>query len=842
MLKMETADKKLSRKAFPVGSALILAVVLTSLLAIIGVLFVMVSRVDKMATSAISENKELNLAVETVVAKISRELTLDVPGVRGQEYYDYPNVNDIWLASLEPYRDGTLYKWRQISDLYAKLDPNLVLQAEVVPDYQDAGIMSEGVVADADGDGVADSRWVIIPEMSSGKGKPIYAAIRIIDNGAMLNANTAYKFDPTDPNSTVFDIGGSSQMQIDLLALAERPGDPCDLPNPADEIDLLTARANPGYGLDPFNLAEYAKNVIWSYGEPNRPYTPFDISDELELRYRFLLNHSDIDTRLEQWGGNFRLNTLSTPIISGGGPLDAWFKRISDNDGIDPNYAYRHITTTYNMDRIIDPNGVKMVNVNTADVNELYTAIIEGLLGNDPNTVGAVQLAAQLAVNIVDLRDADAQVSILPVGSTTYYGFEAQPFISELAFRISGTSADVSANNHFAIELYNPFDADIPLGDFRLEVRDPNGTVGTINLTGNVIADGRRFVITNGAAASRTFGVSGMMSSGGGREDTNFVLATYESVQGSDPPEYVLRESYDVYLIRRTPAGDIYLDKQQTQDEWFDWDDFKDAPQYYARADNDWNVVYQNVVPASNTLGGANGLSGARKNYNFYNFANATARFVTVGDIARAFIVGPSTDPDDMIGVKLEPEPAEDLIRLNLQNLVFANIFQYLTVIDPVEHGHLAQETRIKGRININTAPWFVVAKLPWMQPAIAQAIVAYRDTVAGAFENIGELLQVPEMRMLGADGLDNLFSDTPRGPDLTEDTARDDFEERDVIFSRISNIVTVRSDVFTAYLLVRIGADGPQKRVLAILDRSQVTSPGGKVRILALHPVPDPR
>jgi hypothetical protein len=78
---------------------------------------------------------------------------------------------------------------------------------------------------------------------------------------------------------------------------------------------------------------------------------------------------------------------------------------------------------------------------------------------------------------------------------------------------------------------------------------------------------------------------------------------------------------------------------------------------------------------------------------------------------------------------------------------------------------------------------------------------------------------------------------------DLTPgDGAISDFEERDVIFSRISNIVTVRSDVFSAYILVRIGADGPQKRVLAILDRSQVTSPGGKVRILALHTVPDPR
>lgn len=841
MLKMETANKKLSRKALPVGSALILAVVLTSLLAIIGVLFVMVSRVDKMATSSISENKELNLAVESVVAKISRELTLDVPGVRGQEYYDYPDVNDIWLASLEPYRDGTVYKWRQISDLYAKLDPNVT--ADFIPDYQDA--INEGVVADADGDGVADSRWVMIPEISSGKGKPIYAAIRIIDNGAMLNANTAYKFDPTDPNFTVFDIGGSSQMQIDLLALADRPG---DLPDPADEKALLIAR-DPNYGNDPCDLDEYEKNVIWSYGPPNGYYTPFDISDELELRYRFLLNHSDIDTRLEQWGGNFRSNTLSTPIASGGGPLDSWFTRVSDNDGIDPNYAYRHITTTYNMDRIIDPNGQKMVNVNTANVNELYDAIIEGLLGDDPNAVGAVQLAAQLAVNIVDLRDAygsdpNMDVSVLTVGSTTYYGFEAQPFISDIAFKISGTGADNSIYNHFAIELYNPFDISIPLGDFRLEVRDPNDDtfVRTINLTGNAISDRSRFVVTNNLAASSTFGVTGMMSTGGGREDPDFVLAAYESVQGSDPPEYVLSERYDVYLIRSTSAGDIYLDKQQTQDDWFNWENFKDAPQYYSRADSDnWNVVYQNVVPASNTLGSANGLSGG-KNYNFYDFANEEERFVTVGDIARAFIIGPSTDPGDMIGVKLDQEPAEGLLRLDLQKPVFANIFQYLTVIDPVEHGHLAQETRIKGRININTAPWFVIAKLPWMQPVIARAIVAHRDTMAGAFESIGALVQVPGMDYYANDP-NYATVDLNSYPDLTPgDGAISDFEERDVIFSRISNVVTVRSDVFTAYILVRIGADGPQKRVLAILDRSQVTSPGDKVRILALHPVPDPR
>ena len=864
---MKKADKKWSRKALPAGSALILAVVLTSLLAIIGVLFVLVSRVDKMATSSIAENQELNLAVETVVAQVSQELTLDVPGVAGQEYYDYPDINDTWLASLEPYRDGTVYKWRQISDVYNKLDPNLQLQAEVVPDHQDAAVMGEAVIADADGDGVADSRWVIIPDMSSGKGKPIYAAIRIIDNGAMLNVNTAFKFnpifDPNDPKATVLDIGGPGQEQINLMALAGRPGQP---PTSSEEMDLLTARANSSYGLNPLDLVSYVKNVIWSYGDPNGPYTPFDISDELELRYRFLLNHSDIDTRLEQWTGHFRLNALSTPLSTGGASLDRWFERAEGNGGLDPNYAYRHLVTTYNMDRIINPagsglNGAKMVNVNKADKNLLYEAIKAGLLDAEPNFVDVDRLAAQLAVNIVDLRDAErsdpsAEVTVLQVGSMACYGFEVQPFISDIAFNISSTRPDTSTNNHFAIELYNPFDADIPLSSFRLEIRRQDGSVvGTINMAGNAISDGSRFVVTNSSAASNTFGLTGIMSTGGGKEDAALVLAEYDLVAGSDPqdPNYELKERYDVYLIRTTSASDIFLDKQQTQDEWFVWQNFKDVPQYYSRADNDWNVVYQNVESASNTLGSANGLTGTRKNYNFYDFASAFERFASVGDIARALTIGPvpTTEAEDMIGMRLEAEPAEELVRLDLRNPAFANIFQYLTVIDPAEHfdpndytdyQSYLNETRIKGRINVNTAPWFVIAQLPWMQESIAQAIVAYRDTIAGAFESTGSLMQVPNMGYYANDP--NYASmDLNSYPDLTpNDGAVGDFEERDVIFSRISNIATVRSDVFTAYILVRIGADGPQKRVLAILDRSRVTSSGGKVRILALHPVPDPR
>ncbi len=839
---MKNVAEKLLKNLQPDGSALILTVVLTSLLAIVGVLFVMASRVDKMATSAIAENKELDLAAESVVDKISQELALDVPGVAGQEYQDYPDVNDIWLAALEPYNYAGNYYWRQISNLYNITDPNTGLQAVPITEYQDTSGMAEGAAADADGDGIADSRWAIIPDITSSKGKPVYAAVRIIDNAAMLNANTAFKFDPTDPNTPIADIGGTSQMQINFMALAGRPGQP---PAASQETDLLLARANSGTGVDAMDLRKYERNVVWDYDEPNGPYTPFDISDELEFRYRFLLNHKDIVTRLEQWTNQFRTYTISTPVDSAGAELDAWYRR-AKNDGVyDPNYTYRHIVTTHSMDRIINPSGPafnngKMVNVNLAGVNLLYNAIKAGLRAAEPNFTDVNGLAAQLAVNIVDLRDYDADITVLPVGSQTYYGFEAQPFISEAAFRISETNADVATNNHFAIELYNPFDADIPLGDFRLELRDAAGTVvRTISLAGYAIPDGSRFVITSGSAASGAFGVTGLMSTGAGKEDTALVMAEYDKVPNSDPPAYTLKASYDIYLIRNKSAADIYIDKQQTESTWFDWDTVKNLPQSYARADNNWNIVYQSASAANNTLGTANAVTGTRRNY---NIANSVGSFLSVGDIAKTFIFAPSPDPCDMVGFVLDSEPAEELVRMNLKNPLFTKIFQYLTVMDPATYGQPSYETRIKGRININTAPWFVIAQLPWMEPAIAQAIVANRDTILGAFESTADLMQVPEMSYYATDPA-YASVDLNRFPDLTpNDGAISDFEERDVIFSRISNLATVRSDIFTAYILVRIGADGPQKRVIAILDRSHVTSPNGKVRLLAFHPVPDPR
>jgi len=226
--------------------------------------------------------------------------------------------------------------------------------------------------------------------------------------------------------------------------------------------------------------------------------------------------------------------------------------------------------------------------------------------------------------------------------------------------------------------------------------------------------------------------------------------------------------------------------------------------------------------------------------------------------------------------------------RINLADPNYRPLLDYLACFDPSNddvdnngNGWFDEPTElaIAGRININTAPWFVIKHLPWVglttagldTDNLAQAVVAWRDGLnlpsgpnygAGrsdatglsdiserpGFRSIAELLQVINEDMASPefdirkylDGVNN--DDSPLSPDYSPDGIDDDFEERDIIFQRISNLVTVRSDVFTAYILVRIGHDGPQKRMIAIFNRSNLFSPAGRPRLVALHPVPDPR
>jgi hypothetical protein len=150
------------------GSAIILAVVLTTLLAIVGVLFLLSSRVDSVATSSVGNNEDLKLAVDTIVSQISRDLAMDVAGGRFDPnlYADYPDPCNPWLASLEPYQFGTDYFWPQVSNIYG---PPAVQNVPAQVRYEYQPTVAPGNLADADGDGASDSVWVLLQDVNSSK-------------------------------------------------------------------------------------------------------------------------------------------------------------------------------------------------------------------------------------------------------------------------------------------------------------------------------------------------------------------------------------------------------------------------------------------------------------------------------------------------------------------------------------------------------------------------------------------------------------------------------------------------------------------------------------------------
>jgi hypothetical protein len=63
------------------GSALIMTIVLTVMLAAVAVMFIAVARMDKAATSNIASNKMLDSAAMSIVELINEQLIYDVPGV-----------------------------------------------------------------------------------------------------------------------------------------------------------------------------------------------------------------------------------------------------------------------------------------------------------------------------------------------------------------------------------------------------------------------------------------------------------------------------------------------------------------------------------------------------------------------------------------------------------------------------------------------------------------------------------------------------------------------------------------------------------------------------------------
>jgi hypothetical protein len=201
-------------------------------------------------------------------------------------------------------------------------------------------------------------------------------------------------------------------------------------------------------------------------------------------------------------------------------------------------------------------------------------------------------------------------------------------------------------------------------------------------------------------------------------------------------------------------------------------------------------------------------------------------------------------------------------------------------VVSPAQPTDAEDTYPAQGLININTAPWRVLAALPmlptgdanalavtnvsnvstgtWVPGAnqvednieLAQAIVKWRDgdpangtPPMGPFKSIYDLYNVPAFRnaqqqIIATTGHDPGNADGDFSPvGAVADGTRYDFEEQFLLLNKISNLITTRSDSFTVYVLVQgwkaAGTKAPQlvvqRRVAFIQDRSPVTGVNGQ-------------
>ncbi|MBI9017396.1 MAG: hypothetical protein JEZ07_09070 [Phycisphaerae bacterium] len=450
------------------GSALLLAMVITMILFVMGFAFMSATRVDQEAVTKVNDRKSLDVAVDAVIEKISDTLVTDLFDqggtensanknnfLEGKAAYDYPDVNDQWLANLEPEettfidtynsKSYLLPWWNQITDLWGNFSGSgsvsgyyeslgrpadrlnsigsgnygivgPFVEAKIIPEDQ---IIDEvfwydstasylysrwrGAPADADGDGIADSRWDVVPGLTGPHDERIYAAVRIIDNGGMININTAYR----NPDDATFSNTGTAKGKWDGTQLGHvnlggimADGDVTKGRTPAD---IQLGRRYGAKVYDPSTLKDQdgdtaalsLNDIELSYSEDinnemylarrlskphwfnettgngfNAYYSPFDMTDEMELRNRLLLTSSTFNsatstayrykrisniwpTTFDPWPG--AVGATNPYVSSIGGWYDKMKADIDQGGTSIGNYNRRHLATTYNADREITP-------------------------------------------------------------------------------------------------------------------------------------------------------------------------------------------------------------------------------------------------------------------------------------------------------------------------------------------------------------------------------------------------------------------------------------------------------------------------------------------------------
>jgi hypothetical protein len=526
------------RTAHRRGNVLILVVAVLVLMVLIGTAYIQAARNDRAAT-AMMNNSNIDMAIDAEIARIASLIRADVisdtgdmlDGLDGggnknisdagydpftsREPFDIaePDI-DPWLASVTYYDNGGTLYWDNISNVTGDGGSNWTLrgsdeQLSLGDRRTEYTIPSNSDYADADGDGIRDSRWVD-SAIGSVRGTRYVAAVRVIDLSALLNVNVGLALTDAsgahnyslnddvprwwfpselDANRLLQQLGAAQTEREDLLKY--RLG--------------VTSVALPTAWADRYTFWQRGPRQYANFNDGgSTEYVPLGMAEEMKLR---------------------RLNGLNSPEMLGTALDDTMRVFIRDDRDPESNYTDvpgvtapkdyldnepRHQLTTASGASIVAAkfgNGgsrTLQVDLNRSTDAEIAQAIAETYAGATPGAIvpaggysSVDEFAAQLTAAIHDYRDADNKISKVTQGTATdRLGFEMLPYVSEVyvqsfykvnaAGDITGTGpftvtwTKESTTDGFAVEIVNPYNRSISIENIKLYAGGTSADLSTV--------------------------------------------------------------------------------------------------------------------------------------------------------------------------------------------------------------------------------------------------------------------------------------------------------------------------------------------------------------------------
>ncbi len=575
-----TRKRKTATRATPArrprkqrGSTMLMVVVILFMLAIMGTAYLQYARIQRFAAG--SADGDIDTVIKAAVAQIKGQLNTDITYSPDFAPYDYPWTNqtlpttprkatkfdgtqvdvpggkldDYWLASSSPIFGTTTATWDHISNitglflrwdntageflnnLNSPIGINTLPEQDIVStvtnlntDDTDSGmeILGSTKLADADGDGIPDSRWTWAP-IRQINGVTYVMAVRVVDLSSLINVNTALS---TIDASGAFDTSAAGANaphwdtpgEVDLGRFVHTIA-PALMGSEFEQMLFERSSATLTLGTAPMTLADrqaFWRNVGRYYPQrtallynANSPFVLpqlstllYGVDDEYNLRRFNGINDS------AKTAGFLEQSMTGLPtFLQSSVAQTPWatptLTQIKENFGADTTTPANNrrrasvsafggamtlatpTTSTYTSPLIFK------LDLNKASVTDIATRIHDVYSINTPATLpgglpaaSVADFADRLAANIATYRRNDNKV----VQSGSQYGLSPLPFISEVysqryytptsvenppASNLFDVTWTASSDAGFAIELSNPFTFPIKLDNVHLWI---NGT------------------------------------------------------------------------------------------------------------------------------------------------------------------------------------------------------------------------------------------------------------------------------------------------------------------------------------------------------------------------------